>query len=386
MIRGYKHTELAAVAVLIGTAVGAGLFGIPYVFAQAGITIGVINIVLIGGLVALTLTAYAQVVTRSHDIHQFLGYAKEYFGKSGQWLAIGSLIFGLYSALIAYTIEIGHLLYEVFNPWIGGSEQAYGITFWAAASLIITIGLLFIARLEELIVAGLLVSVGVLALLTVPKLSFTNLPTASLRSILLPYGVILFAFGAASIIPELRRLLAASQKLTSFPKVIWVSVLITGLLYLTFALLVVGVSGPETSENAIDGLKLLLGDKIVVAGAAIGILAMGSSFLVIGLALKQLYQYDFKLSRTIAILLTILPALFVYLAGLVSFVQVLNIAGAVTGGFQGVLIWEMYQRSKTNPNPPAFKFNFHVVGVRLFQAAYLIGVVYAVLYTVNQFV
>ncbi len=387
MSRGVSHPQLAATAVLIGTAVGAGIFGIPYVIAQSGAYVGAAHIIIIGGIAALTLLAYAEVVTRTRGTHQFAGYAKQLLGQTGQWLAVGSLLFGLYAALIAYTIEIGHFLYELLNPTLGGSELLYGVLFWVLGSAAIVVGLSLIARLEELIVFAIAAVLLVLLILALPHISLSKLTTVNPSRALLPYGVVLFAFGSASIIPELRRLLQRSRRLAAFPKVIISGMTLTGLLYLAFALLVVGTTGESTSQSAIDGLAQVIGPQVLVLGGIFAIFAMGSSFLVGGLALKQLYQYDFRLSRSAAILLTLLPPLLIYLLNFVSFVQVIGIAGAVTGGFQGVIIWELFLAArKQSDRTPEFKLPIPKFAIRLVQIAYIAGVAYSVLRTISDLV
>ena len=108
---------------------------------------------------------------------------------------------------------------------------------------------------------------------------------------------------------------------------------------------------------------------------------MGSSFLVLGLALRHMYEWDFHLSKSLAIVLTLVPPLAVALAGFVSFTQVLQTAGAVLGGFQGVLIWEIALRSGVLGSRMNMRFL-----ARLIQLLFAAGIVYQIADTLIVFI
>lgn len=46
-------TFLAGISILIGTAIGAGVLGIPYVVSKSGFLVGAIHIILIGAIILL---------------------------------------------------------------------------------------------------------------------------------------------------------------------------------------------------------------------------------------------------------------------------------------------------------------------------------------------
>ena len=101
-----KHF-LEAIATLTGMVIGAGILGIPYVIAKSGFLTGLIDLVIIG-LAILVLNLYVgEIVLRTKEKHQLTGYAKKYLGKWGKRLMMFSMVFGLYGALIAYTIKEG---------------------------------------------------------------------------------------------------------------------------------------------------------------------------------------------------------------------------------------------------------------------------------------
>jgi len=103
-----------AVSVLVGTCIGAGILGIPYVAAQAGflLTLGYILII---GLVILFVNLYlGEVALRTKEDHQLVGYAEKYLGKTGKHIIEFAAVFGLFAALTAYMLGIGESISFLF--------------------------------------------------------------------------------------------------------------------------------------------------------------------------------------------------------------------------------------------------------------------------------
>ena len=65
----------SAVAILFGTVVGAGVFGIPFVMAKSGFLTGILAIVIIGAIVLTTNLCLGEVVLRTPGKHQLTSYS-----------------------------------------------------------------------------------------------------------------------------------------------------------------------------------------------------------------------------------------------------------------------------------------------------------------------
>ena len=109
-----KSKLFPAVAVFVGTTIGAGFLGIPYVFAKSGFLIGLIHLIAITLFMVLIELYTGEIILRTNGNHQLAGYAKKYLGKTGGTLMFFAMIFGIYSALIAYLIGEGKSLSYVF--------------------------------------------------------------------------------------------------------------------------------------------------------------------------------------------------------------------------------------------------------------------------------
>ena len=82
---------------LIGTIVGAGFLGIPYVVSKSGFTLGLIHMMIIGIVITLTMLYLGEIIQRTRSSHQLPGYAERYLGKEGKRLMSFSVSFGIFS-------------------------------------------------------------------------------------------------------------------------------------------------------------------------------------------------------------------------------------------------------------------------------------------------
>jgi hypothetical protein len=144
------------------------------------------------------------------------------------------------------------------------------------------------------------------------------------------------------MIPEIEEMLSQNKNLLK--KVIFVSVLISVLVYLFFIFTVLGISGPLTTIDAISGLKGFLGGKTLVLGLLLGLVTSFTSFLALGLTLRKVFSYDLGLNKNLAFLLVCLVPLVMFLAGLQDFLQVISLVGGVMLGVEGTLILLMYNK------------------------------------------
>ena len=95
--------------------------------------------------------------------------------------------------------------------------------------------------------------------------------------------------------------------------------------YAAFAVAVVGVTGDSTSPVATIRLGEVIGRKMVVFANLFSVFAMATSFLVMGLALKETYNYDYRVNKRLAWALTCaLPLAGFPLGGLISSYRLLT--------------------------------------------------------------
>ncbi|MCH7758802.1 amino acid permease [Patescibacteria group bacterium] len=370
---------IKALSILIGTVVGAGIFGLPYAFSRSGFTVGIFYLLALMIVFLIVNLCYAEMVLRTKDRMEMPGYIERYLGKWGKLLIMVSLVLGIYGALTAYIIGVGEFLHAILGPVLGGNQMLWSLIFWALASLIVLKGIGIISRLEVFMALGLIFVVFFIFILTYPYINPENLKTFHPENIFFPYGIVLFALGGASAIPTMRRIL--KNKVGKLKLAVIIGSIIPVLIYLLFSFSVVGVSGEDTSETAIIGLARFTNGHILLIGGIFGILAMTTSFLALGYILRELWHDDYKIPLIQAWLLTILVPGILFMLGLQSFVKVIGFSGGILAGIQSILlISAYYQAKKKGDRSPEFSFNLPKPVAYSFYLIFMVGIVYQLIY------
>jgi MFS family permease len=193
-----------------------------------------------------------------------------------------------------------------------------------------------IIKKAEFIIAILIIGlIFTLAIITTPHLSYTHLTGFDWFSFLIPYGAILFACSGLAAIPEAKEILETKKGTKFLRSVIILGHLVPTVIYIIFTLVVVGVTGPETTEIATIGLSSKIGLIALAIGSLFSIIAMSSSFMTLGTAIKGIFQYDYRLKPTNALVATLSIPLILFLIGFREFFGVVSVVGALGVGLSG---------------------------------------------------
>ena len=300
-------------------------------------------LVILGGLVALIHYLFGKVAVKTPDFLRLPGYAQFHFGKWGKRTALFSTITGLLGALLAYLIVGGEFLASLFNPIFGGSNLLYSLLYFIVGFLIIFFGIKIISKIEFWGMALFSMVLIIMFFKGFPHIRIDNLflkPDISL--LFLPYGPILFSLWGASIIPEVEEMLGGKKEMLK--KIIPISILIPVLVCILFIILILGITGASTTESALTGLKDFLGPGLFSLGIVLGLLATFTSFISIGLTLKNIFSFDLKINKHVSLAITCFVPLFLFLIGIKSFISVISFVGGITIGIDGILILLMYNK------------------------------------------
>ncbi|TSC74826.1 MAG: amino acid permease [Parcubacteria group bacterium Gr01-1014_30] len=358
-----------AVSTLSGTIIGVGLFGLPYVTLKVGFWVVLGYFAVLSVFAILVHSFFAELALQTPDFKRMPGFAKIYLGKWGQNTAYVTTVLGLLGALLAYLIVGGEFFTELLQPYFGGNNLAYTLLYFVAGSALIFHGIKSIAKIEFW---GLILFFLILFAIFFRGQSFISLenlfPATDWSLFFLPYGVILFSIWGAALIPEVEEMLGEKKKMIL--KIVPVAVLIPIFVYLFFIYLILGITGYNTTESALGGLRMVLGDGVLALTLVFGLLTTFTSFIALGLTLKKVFWYDFGFGKNLSWAITCFLPFFLYLAGLKNFLPVIGVVGGVMLAFDGILILLMYNKIR-----PDKKFVVYPM-ILLFLA----GIVYSFVY------
>ena len=365
-----------ALSTISGTIIGVGLFSLPYITLKVGILVMLFYFLVLGGVVILIHILFGEVALHTPDYHRLPSYAKIYLGKWGEKITFFTAILSLWGALLAYLIVGGKFLASLFLPLLGGNESLYTILYFATGALLIYFGIRAIAKFEFF---ALILFFLVLFMVFLKGFSFLKLDNFSLSTpkqislIFLPFGPILFSLWGADLIPEIEEMLGRDKNLLK--KLIPLALFIPIITYLVFIGLVLGISGNLTSEEAIGGLGIFLGPDVIGLLLFFGILTTFTSFLTLGLTLRNVFCYDLKIPKDIAWFAACFIPLSLFFLGFQNFIGVISFVGGILLAFNGILIIFMYRIVK---KIPLFSLNSFFTLFLIFIL--LLGIVYEVYY------
>ena len=354
---------------LIGSIIGAGFLGLPYVFSKSGFLIGLFWLVLLGGILCYSKLALGEVTLRTKEQHQLTGYAKKYLGEKGKAIAFFSMFFGIYSALLAYLIGEGQSLSLLFTGSLNNAFL-FGFGFWLIMTLLLQEGLRGLKKVESWGVIAVIVTILVIFILFLPNVNLSNLNYIKTENLLIPFGVTLFALLGFVAIPELRREIKGSEKMLK--KSILFGSIAPIIIYAIFSFAFVGVLGENVNEVA-----TLSFDNIIII---LGVFTMLTSYFVLSFALKDMFFYDFHKDRRLRfIFVSAIPLLlyaFITFFDLASFIMVLGIGGVIAGGVDGILALLMNMKAKRlGDRKPEYSIPINWLIGFLIMAVFIFGII-----------
>lgn len=332
--------RVRAYMTLVGTVIGAGIFGVPFVFARSGVMLGVVYTLLLGALQIILYLMFGEILMRVRGIMRLPGIAAHVLGKRWGGVEAVSSVLGFWASLLAYFLLGGVFLQVLLGSYVHLPQLAWQFIFYGVCSAVVVLGIQAVGKMETVATTGLLFVFFYFLVRLSPHLQFANISFATGQDWFLPYGVILYALSGISAIATVHDMLKKDEG--AFQKVIIFGNATAILVTILFGLLVVGVSGIATTDRAIDGLVPFLGSGVLKAGALFGFLGVATSFFSTGLYLRDVFRIDYHVHRSWAALCALGMPVVLYFLGAQQFITVISFSGAVFGAVDTTVIGLTY--------------------------------------------
>ncbi len=360
---------ITAVAILIGTVIGAGVLGMPYVAAKSGFIVLLGYLLIFGSLILWTTLCFGEVLLRTKGPHHLTGIAYRYLGRKGKTIMFYLMGISVFSSLIAYMIGVGESISFII---FGNSEGmvAFGALFGFFMSYLLWGGISSLKKFEKIGVGMILIMIFLIVILFYDKIDTQNLQTFNPVYILLPFGVVMFSLVEFYSLPSIRNVLTGSEKLLK--KAIFIGMAIPIIFYVIFNFIVVGYAGENTPEVS----TLELGPIFII----LGIITMFTSYLSLGTALERSYMLDFedkkKRAWFKATIIPIVVFLLLQFFEFFSFVTVISAGGVIAGGLITIMILIIHQKAKKEGNrKPEYEVGKHRMTKAIVSLLFLMGIV-----------
>ena len=343
-MRSSTFPVIRSVGMLVGSVIGVGVFGLPYALSQGGIALGILLLCVMAILLTVLTLMYGEVVLQTPGKQRLVGYTKRYLG--GHWWIVSAICFtgSIWGAMLAYLLVGGDFISSLFSLFGVALPSFWGsLLLWGLVSALVYQGLRFASKLEVFLIGLLLFLFVFMILAAFPHVEVSHLFTMDWKLALVPYGVVLFSLAGAGSLPEIKEVLGRNAK-SHMGWVILLGMAIITSLYALFSFVTVGVLGPETTQVAFDGLVPILGGAFRVVVALIGSVTIVSIYMILGVELRNTFQYDFSLKKYQAWALAVGVPLIFFLGGVREFIIVVGFAGGVFGSILSIFNVWMYER------------------------------------------
>ena len=362
---------------LVGTTIGAGIFSLPYAFFKSSFTIGFLEFIFLVGIVLLIQLIFGEIVLKVKGKKRFISYVEDYLGRKWKLPITISVIFGGIGVSLIYIILAGYFLSFIisYNTFISS------LIFSSIWSLLILSKPKMFGKIEFIFSFSVILIVIIISSFNIGYVNFSNFGGFNVSNILLPYGVILFAVSGYYVIPEMEDILGAEKK--KMKKAIIYGTLIPAAVYIFFVLIVLGVSGALTSQDAIAGLSSALNSNfILLIGSILGLLAVTEASLSQGVYIKETFSYDLKVNKWLSWLLTVLAPLALFLLGARNLVAVISMVGALFFAFHAVIILLIHKKLKSQKIESSYEIKLPNFSYYLIGSFVILGALFEVWYTV----
>lgn len=370
--------DIRAIATLSGATIGAGILGLPYIAAKAGLLSTTIIMTILTFTVLYLNLYIGEISLRTKNRHELSGYVGKYWNKFGKTLMTAGITIWILGALTAYTLGVGQALHAIF-PSI--SALIFSAVFYLITASVLFMGLHMVAR-SELVLGGLMLFfISVILIVSVFKIPSGQIPFGNLSAgnLFLPIGVILFALMSEVVIPELKPLVSSHKNLK---KVIIIGTLFPAILYLLFAIIVSSVVGVDHFDSLAPNEKIatiplgqVLGPTILIFANLFAVMSMSTSFLALGLGLIWTLRFDYRVKKFKSWAIAVLIPVPFILSEKATFISAMDFAGAIAGGVTGIILVITFHKARRNSDvEPAYKVKHTKIITPILILIFLIAV------------
>jgi len=346
MADNFFKNYIYPVATLSASIIGVGFLSLPYITVKVGLLVMLFYFAALTALVLLLHLVFGQICLKTPDFKRWPGFVGFYLGQKAKKFILASVVSGSLGVLLAYLLVGGQFLYEIFSLFWGGSILNYTLIYFIPAGIFIYFGVKAISKFDFLAITFLFLILFLIFIKELPHMNISNLLVNSrnldFRNLFLPYGPIIFSLWGIGLIPEVEEMVRGKKN--SLKKIIASAILLAAGFYFLFILLIVGISGSETSDSALGGLKNFLRQGTYSAALLIGVITTFIAFVAHGLLLKKVLIYDVGIKEFPAWLLTCFVPLALFLLGFNSFIPLIAFVGSVFLGIDGILILLIYKK------------------------------------------
>ncbi len=349
-----RLTFFEATSIIVGHGVGSGILSVPYLAAHNSLR----EILLIAAfcyLFNLVLHLIIAELSYNNDGAQFIRCldAELFSGRIKKvltWAAFLTLGMSVIFNVSAFLTGAA----AVFRSWLGLSDAAGMLIFYAVGAGVVFIGMKLVGICEKLAVGSM---IGVIAVLAAATLMAPTCPLPGgwhgLNNALALFSMIAFSLSAVMSTPQVVKGLEGDVKRIRGAIAAGLAINVGLILLITFTTLL-GVGKEITQDGALVDLAGQLGGWVSILGYVFTLLALATSFWANTLNLRDIVHEQTRWNIHLSWLAASLPCLAIAFFGVstfVGFTRFASIIQVVTG--VGIIVAYNLSRRRCGTSPLA---------------------------------
>lgn len=375
MNSSFNSKIIGSILLIAGTQIGAGMLALPMSTGVAGFLPSLLLFIFVFMYMLLNIFVLLEAVLYCNASNvNIIGIVKFNLGKFFQFLAWACFLLLMYAALTAYISEGGSLLVTELKPLMELSGNTGVVVFSLFFASVAYFGIVWIDRLNRLLMVGLFLSYIISIFCMIPKVNGANLLNSNPVLLWAAIPVVVASFTSHIVIPSLADYL--NYDIRNIKKAVIIGSIFPFLFYLLWEFVVVGsiplvgslslthiASMPNPVASLTDVLFEMNLPLVANSSLFFAVFAMITSFLGVVLSLCDFLADGLGIKkdargRLILMAATCLPPLFLALAFPGSFMSALGYAGAFIAVLYGVLPAMVVYKARYCSKLPAPKYRF----------------------------
>jgi tyrosine-specific transport protein len=340
-----QGSVLGGILLLSGSAIGAGMLGLPLVSGAAGFWPSMGIFLFCWVFMSITALLLLEVNLFSGKDSNIISMAYNSLGNIGKYISLVIYVFLIYSMLVAYVDASGGLVSEILNRKLDLKVTSIegSLFFCLLFGLFVFLGTLFVDRLNRLLMLGLILTYILLMVFGAPSVHAHYLDHKVWGYSLLAIPVVITSFGYHNIIPTLTGYLRGSKR--RMVCVILLGGVLPLVIYALWELLILGVVPFEVFDGS-PTLEYLLTyipeSRVSLWTQYFAFFAIVTSFLAQALALLDFLRDALKVKKSVVnrfwlTLLVLIPPFFLSL----KFPGIFITALSYVGGFAAIILFAL---------------------------------------------
>lgn len=335
-----------AMAILIGTIIGGGVFVLPYVNIKSGMLITNGWLAFLCVIMCLLHLVFGEIIAKTNKEMRLPGYAGHYLGKPVKKFFNFVSIFSNAFSLLIYIVLANKFLHILMGDNFNYIKPYTFLLVWLVLNMFLFIKLSIASKLNFTLTILL---VGLMVILAGMCFGQVNLNNVQYNYQMITnfwyvsYGVIFFAVDGLVAMPMMFTFLKnkkASKKTYKWSVILsYMSVFIIFFIFMNSVSL---LSGGGTSVDTFTGLIPFLGRNILITGALIGLLAVVTSYIVFINYYKDMLICDVNCNKWLSYVISMFLPLLFLLLDINKVDDLMSLTGGVIGGMVAVMVLLMY--------------------------------------------